>query len=289
MSLDYAESVLTFRCESDELLGIVSAPRANESVNDLGIIIVVGGPQYRAGSHRQFVQLARSLAESGVTSLRFDYRGMGDSSGVQRDFLQVIPDIKAAIDAFLLTCPKLKRVVLWGLCDAAAAALLYCDATQDARVSGLVALNPWVRSDQSLARTQVKHYYLDRLRQPEFWRKLLSGKVAMSAISGLSKNIQKARSMKAKPGASQLPFQDRMARACAEKSRAVLLILSGQDYIAKEFLEVSATSQAWRGTLTASHIERHDLLDADHTFSTIAAKSQVAALTDNWVLGLPSS
>ena len=64
MSLDYSESVLTFRCESDELLGIVSVSLANESANDVGIIIVVGGPQYRAGSHRQFVQLARSLAGS---------------------------------------------------------------------------------------------------------------------------------------------------------------------------------------------------------------------------------
>ena len=42
-----------------------------------GMLIVVGGPQYRAGSHRQFTLLARDVAATGVPTMRFDYRGMG--------------------------------------------------------------------------------------------------------------------------------------------------------------------------------------------------------------------
>jgi alpha/beta superfamily hydrolase len=49
------------------------------------VLVIVGGPQYRAGSHRQFTLLARSLAEQGFAVLRFDYRGMGDSTGAMRD------------------------------------------------------------------------------------------------------------------------------------------------------------------------------------------------------------
>ena len=52
----------------------------------LGVIILIGGPQYRAGAHRQFVHLARSLADEGIACLRFDFRGMGDSSGEARTF-----------------------------------------------------------------------------------------------------------------------------------------------------------------------------------------------------------
>jgi hypothetical protein len=44
-------------------------------------------------------------------------------------------------------------------------------------IAGLVLLNPWVRSEVSLAQTHIKHYYGQRLLQGEFWRKLLSGRM----------------------------------------------------------------------------------------------------------------
>ncbi|KAB8057318.1 hydrolase 1, exosortase A system-associated, partial [Janthinobacterium violaceinigrum] len=58
------------------LVGILSLPAAP---GPRGVLIVTGGPQYRVGSHRQFVLLARALAAQGVPVLRFDLRGMGDS------------------------------------------------------------------------------------------------------------------------------------------------------------------------------------------------------------------
>lgn len=58
----------------------------NEHEVPLGLLMVVGGPQYRVGSHRQFVLLARDLAAAGIPVFPFDYRGMGDSTGQARDF-----------------------------------------------------------------------------------------------------------------------------------------------------------------------------------------------------------
>ena len=124
-----------------------------------GVLIVVGGPQYRVGSHRQFLLLSRRLAAEGYPVMRFDYRGMGDASGAMRGFEQASADIGAAIEAFQRACPAVQRIVLWGLCDAASLALLYVDATQDDRIAGLAILNPWVRSEASLAQTHIKHYY----------------------------------------------------------------------------------------------------------------------------------
>ena len=60
--MSYTESVLMFGCEGEVLLGIVSEPSGGTVAPSAGVVIVVGGPQYRAGSHRQFVLLARALA-----------------------------------------------------------------------------------------------------------------------------------------------------------------------------------------------------------------------------------
>ena len=138
------ESVLGFACEGEPLIGILAEP-SDGAVADVGVLIIVGGPQYRVGSHRQFTLLARHLAANGFAALRFDYRSMGDSPGETRDFLAVDADIAAAIDALLAARPALKRVALWGLCDAASAALLYLDSTRDPRVAGVALLNPWAR------------------------------------------------------------------------------------------------------------------------------------------------
>ena len=96
--MQFDEQVLTFRCQDDWLYGILSQPAAPCK---RGVLIVVGGPQYRVGSHRQFTLLTRYLARHGIAALRFDYRGMGDSEGEARDFEVIEDDIAAAIDAFM--------------------------------------------------------------------------------------------------------------------------------------------------------------------------------------------
>ena len=66
------------------------------------------GPQVRAGSHRQFTLLARTLAARGIAVQRFDYRGMGDSDGAQRDFGDVELDVRAAVDHFMAAVPGMR-------------------------------------------------------------------------------------------------------------------------------------------------------------------------------------
>jgi len=184
------EQALLFDCQGSQLLGVLS--RGADPVQALGVVVVVGGPQYRAGSHRQFVQLARHLAAAGYAVLRFDCRGMGDSAGDRRPFEDLGDDVRAASTALLLAVPAVHGVVLWGLCDGASAALLSLRQGPDARVAGLCLVNPWVRSAASLAKTQVKHYYWQRLQERSFWAKLLSGRVAVAAARDLASNLRLA-------------------------------------------------------------------------------------------------
>lgn len=284
-ALRFTETVLAFPCEGERLLGVVSAREGAPGAGDLGVVIVVGGPQVRAGSHRQFVQMARHLAAQGLPTLRFDVRGMGDSSGPQRSFEHLGADIGAAIAALQQARPEVRRVALWGLCDAASAALLYLHERPDPRVAALCLANPWVRSAASLARTQVRHYYGQRLLQKEFWLKLLSGRVAASAWRSFVDSLRQARAP-ASGAAAPEGFVAHMARAWMRFDGPLLLLLSGSDYTAREFVDVTATDPAWQGALSQPGVTQHELALADHTFSDAPAARQAEQLTAAWLLRL---
>ena len=278
------ESVVAFRCDGAQLWGILSRPDAAEIESSIGVLIVVGGPQYRVGSHRQFVLLARALARQGFPALRFDYRGMGDSEGSTRDFNGTAPDLHAALDALFTACPGLTRVVVWGLCDAASAALMF--ATADQRVAGIVAVNPWARSVASLAAVHVRHYYLTRLMQPAFWSKLLAGGLDIRASLGaLIGNLKGARAAHRTPFPDHVDrsFQTAMARGLARFRGQLLLILSGNDLTAREFVQYTGSAPAWRGLLSDPRISRVDLPAADHTFSHRVWQARVEEETVAWL------
>ncbi len=282
--MNFEEKAITFACRGEMLTGILSQP---EQASDTTVIVVVGGPQYRVGSHRQFLQLARHLARQGYAVLRFDGRGMGDSGGLLRSFDEIDDDIGAAIGTITARHSS-SKIVLWGLCDGASAALMYWHATRDPRVSGLVLCNPWVRSETSLARAQVKHYYTRRLMQREFWSKLLQGGVNASALTGLALRVASAlrrvKSETHKTGPmSRQPFQQRMADACLLFPGQILLLLSGQDLTAKEFIEQVKASPVWRSAISAKKVQRADLLQANHTFSDPRDSAEVEALTLHWL------
>ncbi len=280
--MSYSERALTFTCAGEQLLGIVSIPA--EPVK-IGVLIIVGGPQYRTGSHRQFLLLSRALAAAGYPAMRFDYRGMGDSSGELRDFEVVDDDIAAALAAFRQQCPQLERIVLWGLCDAATAALLYWHRTRDVGLGGLALLNPWVRSEATLARTHIKHYYTQRLFQGDFWRKLMSGKLGIGrALQGFAGNLLRARQAGPSNGTeAALPFQQRMMKALEAFPGPLLLILSADDYTAKEFLEACEGDAQAKRALASPRLKRVDVAGADHTFSSRDLRHEVEAVTLAWL------
>jgi exosortase A-associated hydrolase 1 len=272
------EEPLVFECAGEALVGILSLPATHVRT---AVVIVVGGPQYRAGSHRQFTLLARALADAGIPAMRFDHRGIGDSAGRQRPFDSIDADIGSAIDALVERLPSLERLVLFGLCDGASAALLYWHGIRDARVRGLCLVNPWVRDETSQARTTVKHYYARRLLEREFWAKLFRGQLGTAAIGELLHHIARMRVRRANHDART--FQARMASAWREFDGSLLLLLSGNDYTAKEFLEQTRGDARWAGALRHLRLERHDIEEADHTFSHLACREKMHALTLDWI------
>ena len=288
MVMSYLESAFVFVSRGQSLPAILAAP---ETAQDTGVLLVVGGPQYRVGSHRQFVLLARALAVAGIPALRFDSGGMGDASGPLLSFEQIDADIAAAVDAFFARQPGLKQVVLWGLCDAASASLFY--AWRDPRVTGLVLLNPWVRTDAGLAQAYVQHYYRQRLLSREFWGKLLGGGVDVrGALKGFWSKLKQARQASSSqdwPVTVQadsdagMPLPQRMLRGMQRFNGRVLLILSGDDLTAAEFRNLVAASPEWLQQMQGQTVQVQELTQANHTFSRRVWREQVERWTIDWV------
>lgn len=278
-----AEFAISFACEGDELVGILHLPSPSPRA---GVVVVVGGPQYRTGSHRQFTLLARELAARGFAVLRFDCRGMGDSDGEFPGFEHVGPDVAAAVAAIFARVPTLRQVGLWGLCDATLA--MCSHARRDPRVAGLVLLNPWVRSAGGHARVQLKHYYLARLMHPGLMRRLLRGEInpiksARELLGTILRSFgASAPSLPAADSASNF-LAEQMAIDLQDFSGDVLIILSGRDLTAREFEDAMRGSKRWQQLCARESVSVLRLPEADHTFSRQDWRKQVSAWTSAWI------
>ena len=274
------EHALKFSIGSDEAIGIL---HGCEYKAETGVVIIVGGPQYRVGSHRQFVLLARRLAEAGYPTLRFDYRGIGDSTGDARDFESVADDICAAVD-ILVAEAGVRKAVLWGLCDAASAAMMYAD--KDSRISGLVLANPWVHSPETAARVRLKSYYGGRLRNPEFWRKLIGLEIDWrDSIGSVWEYLRQSRRSPERHGGGtpRKHFISRMLDGWGAFAGPTLLILSGDDLVAKEFRQLCAESPPWLVASRRRGVRTVTLPAANHTFACAEWRAEVEDSTLSWL------
>jgi len=291
------ERAIAFDCGDDTLVGI--AHLTDNSSKD-GVLVVVGGPQYRVGSHRQFVLVGRHLARYGIPTFRFDHRGIGDSSGTSRSFLTLDEDIRSAVDAFLTICPELQQIYIWGLCDAASAALMYVN--RDPRIAGLILLNPWVRTEAGLAKALLKTYYLKSIGDPRMWKNLLTGRpniargitsflanlfAAMASSTqvesnGNATNHKSTSNRTADTSGSSFP--EKMLSELRNFKGPVLFILSGNDVTAEEFRNLVKSNWQWKKAVQRSSITWFELPESNHTFSTQQWRDRVAERTSEWVL-----
>lgn len=260
------ERPLVFDCDADQLVGIFHEGRSDAIQ---GVVIVVGGPQYRVGSHRQFVIMARNFASAGIPVLRFDYRGMGDSGGTMRTFEHIRSDIRAAVDCLVKEQQSIKQVVLLGLCDAASA-ILMC-APSDDRITKLIVMNPWVYTEAGEAKVYIRNYYLHRLLQRTFWKKLLSGKFEFKRAAGDAIGVFKTLHAESPGDAGRVhqdeSYIDEMRTGLGAFGGDVLAVISGRDLTAAQFMQLLKTDENWQQLRDRSNFQLAEFPLADHTMS----------------------
>jgi pimeloyl-ACP methyl ester carboxylesterase len=139
--------------ETSGLFGIVSLP-ARPRPGAPAVVILSAGLVHRVGPFRMHVEIARRLAERGLTVLRIDQSALGDSAprpgGLSYEERAVV-DAREAMD-FLAERYGVKRFVLVGLCSGAINA--HRAALADPRADGLIMLDGYA------------------YRTPGYWREL---------------------------------------------------------------------------------------------------------------------
>ena len=278
------EQGVVFDCGENRLVGVVAIPQI---VSEVGVLILVGGPQYRVGSHRQFTLLARSMAEAGIPSLRFDYTGMGDSEGERREFDKTQTDIAAAIEVLGTTFPEVRRVVLWGLCDAASSAMMFAHCFP--QVTGMILLNPWVHNGEYSTEVKLAHYYRPSISKVDQWRRLLFGEIKLiPAFQEVFRNalaLLGKRSLRSNQHSLQQSFVQDMLDGLQHFQREVLIVLSEADLTASEFSTLIAHRPEWKAATSKPTITVKTIQDADHTFSQRPWQEAVGQLTFEWIKG----
>ena len=271
-----------FICNHKRLYGILHVPDIIDEPSTI-IIMITGGPQVRAGSHRLYVQLSRFLCEHNWPSLRFDYEGMGDSEGDFVGFQYTESSITAAMN-FLQNKFKSKlNFIIWSLCDGATAATLY-SVKHPQYINGLILCNPFVLTEQGLAQSTILHYYSKRLFNKQFLQKLvrlkLDLKSTIKSLYGYFKHAQFFKNVKSDCLESvEKKLPDMVIDSLNNFEKPIRIILSTDDIVAKNFQDELKKNKVIHKEYKINKIKNYIIKGADHTFVDPEAKKKLFVIT----------
>lgn len=144
------ERVVVFGSDRHLVGTLIHAQRSTAAPgqSDAGLAVLTfnAGLIPRTGPHRLWVKLSRQLARNGISSLRFDLSGQGDSGTAEAadDFeAQSIADIRCAMSE-VQAQTGIDRFALIGVCSGAA--LSYKTALADPRVVACAMLDVYMYS-----------------------------------------------------------------------------------------------------------------------------------------------
>ena len=278
-----SEIPFAFDCEGSTLVGVIHQATGQ---SDLGLLtIVAGGPQYRGGCGRQLVELARRISSEGVPVMRFDHRGLGDSAGAFRGFEHIQMDIHRAIEEFRDRAPSVKRIILWGGCDAASAALI--NAFTFPEVVGIIASNPWITTEETATLARQKHYR-SRLLQMSFWLKVLRMEYnileyAAAALKPRGKDRPARSTAGVNNAAAAKPYLESMLDGLNHFRGTVLFVMSGRSLTSSQFDELLQSDKRWLDAVGNNRNQRIDIADADQTFSSRAGREALLDVAATWI------
>lgn len=285
------EEPFWFAVGDRDLLGIVTHP----TVPPLGIGLVICSSGHwvtTIGPNRFHVTLARRFSKRGFHSLRFDYGGIGESTGPARPYRLQSPFSKDAVAAAAcLTALGVPEVVLLGSCYGARTALVA--ATEIGPVRGVALYPPPVRDYEhgervaslpsgELIRRVFRRSTLVGLLDPRERRRY--ARIGRRRLSRLRRRL----------GGGTSPGFEWVSRSFVEPlesligRRVPVLIVYGED---DDFYADFTRNTG--GPIPAMIARAGDLLTIDvvpgrtHGLGSIEVQEAVLASVDRWLVALP--
>jgi hypothetical protein len=267
------------------LVGIVCEPIVTSDI--AGQTFNAGGIP-RLGPHRFNVKLSRALADEGVTSMRFDLSGLGDSrpASTQCDFLQqAVVDVRSAID-YLELHHGVRRFILIGNCSGAVHA--YWTALADQRVAGILMFDGfWYRTRWSRL---VRH-----------WKRFRAGtwKSAATAIArrlvgswslirheggSESANIFSSDESTANPPRAEYCHA---IQTLVDRGVAIFLIFSGG--VIDAYSYARQFRDGFADEPFVDKVRCNFLPEIDHTLLSLRSQNRLIDVIRNWILGIVES
>jgi len=140
----------------DHLVGVANIAQATtkKSTEQVAMILITAGMLHNVGPFRLYVDIANSLETQGISSLRFDISGIGESLGVGssgKSIERAASEASEAMD-YLSKNHGIKKFVVFGLCSGADDSVQ--TALNDERVIGVITLDGLGYKTPKFARNQ---------------------------------------------------------------------------------------------------------------------------------------
>ncbi|HEV8565162.1 MAG TPA: alpha/beta hydrolase [Actinomycetota bacterium] len=289
------ETPVFFRAGDEDLFGIVTRP--NGAATGTGFMILSGGAvPFSSGRNDMSVHLCRRLAGMGHTSLRFDYHGAGESTGiVERVELgrTHVEDTLSAVD--VLREHGATRIVLAGSCGGARNALAAAKDVPELQSLILFSLplRDHDRVDSRAHRRAAREWnlwqYVRRALRPKTWRGFFDRRLRRVYLAFAKEKIRAVRRGEtAKPaapkgaGITSPTVQEELIQVI-RRGIPILLVYGDEDDYYKDFV----LDQNER---LGSIIERGaDVVDLQvlpgkvHSFHTLDLQEQLRSLVYEWL------
>lgn len=295
-----SERTVFFDSGGNQLFGIVSEP---EAPNGRGVVVIQGGDTVNVSMmrNRLSVRVARMFAAAGFHVLRFDYHGLGESSGVLGELrlsAPFAPDAIAAVEC-LRRETGAGSVIMIGACFSARTALSAAPRIDD--IGGLVLATPpsasFERTEgyaERMARDRGVGDYaakalrlstLKRLRDPEIravYFKLFRKKISQIFLRAKSTTTRD-------PFYWVSPHLLKPLDEMVDRQVPTYVCFGVEDSELREWERAEAGRlgeivDRSNGLIT---VER-GMPDRIHGFPTIAGQDAFVDATYDWVMGLPS-
>ena len=276
--MKHTEKVISFGTDG-RLHGILTEPEPGARIEGAPAILTWNvGLHHHVGPHRFFIDLARSLAALGFTSLRFDLSGLGDSEvsrdDARPDFERAVSDVREAMSV-LRKQRGFEQFVPVGFCSSVDAA--HTLGVNDRAISGIVYLEGYgYRTRGFYARYPRR--FLDRNR----WERTLRAKY--QKLFGDPNAVNDPFYERERVYLRDYPSRTKLrSDVLGMVSRGVrlLLVYAGGDtdyHYREQFYEMIGTDSI------ASEIDLEFYPEADHTFFLEEDRRVVISRVGSWML-----